>query len=386
MRCGHVAAMQIDHFMYAVSSLDEGDAWAASVFDAEPAAGGAHVGLGTRNALLSLGHTYLELIAPDPEQDIAGTQGERFAALAAPGLVTWAARGDLGAAAQTLQAEGIRASGPHRTQRATPGGGLLIWDLLFHGSEELGGLLPFCIDWLECPHPSGVNPVGGQLEGVTLALQDPAPQCAHRTWRRRRRGLRRRAVDVGRGGLCQRAGDAHDDGRDPCRTFRPLNPFLARLGYADTDRVVITHADDMGFCHAATAECLQSDATSCASVLVNAPWFPEAERLCRDNPGFDVGVHLTLTSEYDGIRWSALSATDRATGMLDDEGYLWRTVAEAVANVPPEAAKAEMRAQIDRALAAGIDVTHIDTHMGTVVHPRYLLDYLDLAREYAVPA
>tara|TARA_B100000676_G_scaffold43849_1_gene42133 strand:- start:63 stop:710 length:648 start_codon:yes stop_codon:yes gene_type:complete len=167
--------MQIDHFMYAVSSLDEGVAWAASVFDAEPAAGGAHVGLGTRNALLSLGHTYLELIAPDPEQDIAGTQGERFAALAAPGLVTWAARGDLGAAAQTLQAEGIRASGPHRTQRATPDGGLPIWDLLFHGSEELGGLLPFCIDWLECPHPSGVNPVGGQLEDVTLALPDPAP-------------------------------------------------------------------------------------------------------------------------------------------------------------------------------------------------------------------
>ena len=168
-----------------------------------------------------------------------------------------------------------------------------------------------------------------------------------------------------------------------------MNPFLARLGYADTDRVLITHADDMGFCHAAnaaTAECLQSGATSCASVLVNAPWFPEAARLCRDNPGFDVGVHLTLTSEYDGIRWSALSATDRATGMLDDEGYLWRTVAEAVANVPPEAAKAEMRAQIDRALAAGIDVTHIDTHMGTVVHPRYLQDYLDLAREYAVPA
>ena len=165
-----------------------------------------------------------------------------------------------------------------------------------------------------------------------------------------------------------------------------MNPFLARLGYADSDRVLITHADDMGFCHAATAECLQSGATSCASVLVNAPWFPEAERLCRDNPGFDVGVHLTLTSEYDGIRWSALSATDRATGMLDDEGYLWRTVAEAVANVPPEAAKAEMRAQIDRALAAGIDVTHIDTHMGTVVHPRHLQDYLDLAREYAVPA
>ena len=173
-----------------------------------------------------------------------------------------------------------------------------------------------------------------------------------------------------------------------------MNPFLAKLFFDETDfgeadRVLITHADDFGFCHAAnaaTAECLASGASSCASVLVNAPWFPEAARLCRENPRFDVGVHLTLTSEYDGLRWSAVSTRDATAGLHDEEGYLWRTVVDALTHVPPEVARAEMRAQLEIALEAGIDVTHIDTHMGTVVHPRYLLDYLDLAREFEVPA
>lgn len=168
-----------------------------------------------------------------------------------------------------------------------------------------------------------------------------------------------------------------------------MNPFLERLGFDAEDRVLITHADDFGFCHAAnvaTAECLASGATSSASVIVNAPWFAEAARLCREQPGFDVGVHLTLTSEYDDLRWPALSTRDKASGLMDAEGYLWRSVAEAVAHIEPGPAAGEMRAQIDMALEAGIDVTHIDTHMGTVVHPRFLPDYLSLAREYGVPA
>lgn len=168
-----------------------------------------------------------------------------------------------------------------------------------------------------------------------------------------------------------------------------MNPFLARLGFTETDRVLITHIDDMGFCHAAnqaSLACLTSGAASCASVIVNAPWFREAVQICVEHPEFDVGVHLTLTAEYPTFRWSALSSRDPATGLLDKEGYLWHSREDAIRHVTAEAAKTEMRAQIDTALEAGIDVTHIDTHMGSVVHPKFLASYLSLADEYGVPA
>nr|MCH9786077.1 polysaccharide deacetylase family protein [Gammaproteobacteria bacterium] len=155
------------------------------------------------------------------------------------------------------------------------------------------------------------------------------------------------------------------------------------------DRVLILHIDDMGFCHAANAAslaCLTEGSATCASILVNGPWFQEAVQMAKANPQLDLGVHLTLTAEYPTYRWPALSSRDPETGLLDADGYLWATREDAVRKVSVAAAEGEMRAQIDGALAAGIDVTHIDTHMGSVVHPKFLGSYLRLAHEYGVPA
>lgn len=168
-----------------------------------------------------------------------------------------------------------------------------------------------------------------------------------------------------------------------------MNVFLKKMGYSETDKVLITHIDDIGFCHGsnvASFECLDAGAASSGSVLVNAPWFLETAEICRENPHYDMGVHLTLTCEYDHYRWPPLSSVDPSTGLLDGEGYLWRTSREAVKNVTEAAAYTEMRAQIEKALEHGIDVTHIDTHMGTVVHPKFIVSYLKLAEEFAVPA
>lgn len=164
----------IDHFMYAVPSLDEGMEWAAATFDAAPAYGGEHVGLGTRNALLSLGDTYLEIIAPDPAQDLAGTMGERFANLQSGALVTWAARGDLHDIAARLKNHSISCRGPHRTERNTATGELLVWELLFPIAPQFGPRMPFFIDWLACPHPAATNPAGGQFQQLTLYAPEPA--------------------------------------------------------------------------------------------------------------------------------------------------------------------------------------------------------------------
>ncbi len=161
------------------------------------------------------------------------------------------------------------------------------------------------------------------------------------------------------------------------------------MGYGPEDRVLITHIDDIGFSHAsnvASFECLDVGAASCGSIMTAAPWFREAVDRVKENPSYDVGVHLTFTCEYPHFRWPAVSTRDPATGLLDSEGYLWHTREDAVRHVLAEAGEIEMRAQIELALETGIEITHIDTHMGSVVHPKFLKDYLALANEYGVPA
>ncbi len=162
--------MKIDHFMYAVADLDEGLAWAEDFFGVAPALGGAHEGLGTRNALLSLSDTYLEIIAPDPAQSVENQMVERMAKLTAGGLVTWAAEGDLAVTKGLLEEAGISSAGPAETRRRTADGGLLIWDLLFPQGGGYG--MPFFIDWRESPHPAATTPVGGKLVSFGISTPD----------------------------------------------------------------------------------------------------------------------------------------------------------------------------------------------------------------------
>lgn len=168
------------------------------------------------------------------------------------------------------------------------------------------------------------------------------------------------------------------------------NPTLIeKLGFKATDKVVIFHIDDIGFSHAsnvASFECLDFGVASCGSVIAPAAWFLEAAKICRNNPKYDIGVHLTLTCEYELYKWRSLSSVNLNSGLLDAEKSLWRTMEKAVEKVTVEAAKAEMRAQIQYVLENGIDITHIDPHMGSVMHPKFIQSYLMLAHEFRIPA
>ncbi|MFX1411296.1 MAG: polysaccharide deacetylase family protein [Promethearchaeota archaeon] len=164
--------------------------------------------------------------------------------------------------------------------------------------------------------------------------------------------------------------------------------IIEKLGYEATDKVVIFHIDDIGFSHAsnvASFECLDFGIASCGAIITPAPWFLEVASIYKENPKYDLGVHLTLTCEYDLYRWRALSSVDPKTGLLDSEKSLWKTSEEAIAHVNPEAAEIELRCQIQLALDNGIDITHIDPHMATVVHPKFIRSYLNLAKEFEIP-
>ena len=167
-----------------------------------------------------------------------------------------------------------------------------------------------------------------------------------------------------------------------------MSPTLDRLGFPPGARVVIAHADDLGMCAAADAafeSILDAGVVACGSVMVPCPWFRHLAALARRHPEADIGVHITLTSEWEGYRWGPISTRDPSSGLLAEQGYLWRDLAGLHAHMHPAAAAAEMLAQVERALEADIDVTHIDTHMGAIAHPALLGAYVDLGRRFRLP-
>jgi len=166
------------------------------------------------------------------------------------------------------------------------------------------------------------------------------------------------------------------------------NPALRRLGFAENDRVVIIHADDIGMCQAsvtAFAELAAFGLISSGAVMVPCAWFPTAAAGSRAQPSDDLGVHLTLTCEWDAYRWAPISTCDHESGMIDAEGYFYRTTELAQTHGRPDAVARELAAQVERALAAGMRPTHVDTHMGAVYSAAFLPAYLDVARRYRLP-
>ena len=160
---------------------------------------------------------------------------------------------------------------------------------------------------------------------------------------------------------------------------------LERLGFAPGARVVVIHVDDVGMCEAANAgaRLALGDAATSGSVMVPCPAFARAAALARERPDLDLGVHLTLNSEFEGYRWGPVRG-DVPT-LCAPDGSLWPSPAETIEHADPGEVERELRAQVERALDAGIDVTHLDSHMGTVFHLRFIDVYARLARAFRVP-
>ena len=169
--------------------------------------------------------------------------------------------------------------------------------------------------------------------------------------------------------------------------MRP-NPALRKLGFADSDRVAIIHADDIGMCQAtltAFAELLDFGLVSCGAAMTPCPWFPSVAAYAATHPNADIGVHLTLNCEYSTYRWGPVSTRDPASGLLDADGCFFRHPADTQRHADPAAVRTELGAQVARALAAGIDVSHVDTHMGTVAHRKFAAGYVETALAHRLP-
>lgn len=166
------------------------------------------------------------------------------------------------------------------------------------------------------------------------------------------------------------------------------NPFLKKLGFSDKDRAVIIHTDDIGMCHAsvqAFKDLWEFGTITSGAVMVPCPWFPAVAQMCRENPEIDMGVHATLNAEWESYRWGPVSTREPASGLLDADGYFNQWHQAVYDNAKPEAVAVEVDAQIERALAAGIDVTHVDSHMGTIMNPLFIQSYIQAAASRLLP-
>jgi predicted glycoside hydrolase/deacetylase ChbG (UPF0249 family) len=167
------------------------------------------------------------------------------------------------------------------------------------------------------------------------------------------------------------------------------NPILRELGFSEADRVVIIHADDIGMCQAGVAamdDLWNAGIVSSMAAMAVAPWFPAAAQYCRAHPAADMGLHFTVNCEWDSYRWGPIASRLRAGGLLDEEGYFPRRSETVQRNGKAAAVRAELTAQIKRAQTAGIDLTHVDSHMGTVWHPKFLPDYVRIPERHGLPS
>jgi predicted glycoside hydrolase/deacetylase ChbG (UPF0249 family) len=162
-----------------------------------------------------------------------------------------------------------------------------------------------------------------------------------------------------------------------------------RLGYPADSKLLIIHADDLAVAHSvddASFTSLESGAVTSASIMVPCPWLTEVAAWAASHPDADLGLHLTLTSEWKTYRWGPVAPRDQVATLLNPEGYLWPEVAPVAQHASPEDVEREIRAQVNRAIQMGIHPTHLDMHMGTLAARQdYYAALVKVGHEYRLP-
>jgi predicted glycoside hydrolase/deacetylase ChbG (UPF0249 family) len=162
-----------------------------------------------------------------------------------------------------------------------------------------------------------------------------------------------------------------------------VSELAERLGYDSDTRLVILSCDDLGSCHAANMgvySALRDGVATCASVMIPAPWSRHAALMYR---GEDVGVHLTLNAEHPAYRWGPIT---HAPSLLSGDGGFPREIDDLWEHADPAEVLRECRAQIERAILWGFDVTHLAPHLSAItLRPEFFDVYLDLAVEFDLP-
>ena len=160
-------------------------------------------------------------------------------------------------------------------------------------------------------------------------------------------------------------------------------------GYDPNAKLLIVHADDMGLSHStniAVMQAFRKGAITSGSIMVPCPWFPEIAEFAKKNPKLDIGIHLTLTSEWDQYFFGGVSSSNAISNLLNKNGYFYPSVEEFAKHANAAEVEREIRAQIEKALAFGIKPSHLDNHMGSILaSPEYYQILLNIGKAYKLP-
>ncbi|MEO8405577.1 MAG: polysaccharide deacetylase family protein [Chitinophagaceae bacterium] len=180
-----------------------------------------------------------------------------------------------------------------------------------------------------------------------------------------------------------------------CFLFVCNNVLLAqqtiqeKLGYPKDAKLLIIHGDDLGVSHSeneATEEAMEKGSVRSASIMVPTPWLSEIAAYARTHPTADFGLHLTLTSEWSYYKWGPVAGKSVVPGLVNQHGYFYSSVDSLDKTATVAEVETELRAQIEKAKGLGIDVTHLDSHMGALFNKKEFRDvYIKLGREYKIP-
>lgn len=162
-----------------------------------------------------------------------------------------------------------------------------------------------------------------------------------------------------------------------------------RLGHPKEAKLLIIHADDLGVAHSenlASIKALEESPVNSASIMAPCPWFPEITAYAKEHSTLDFGLHLTLTSEWKYYKWGPVTSRDSVASLVDDNGYFHSLVPTFASRAKVLEVEIELRNQIKMAYRNGIDLTHLDAHMGAAVStPEFTAVYLKMGKEFNLP-
>jgi len=171
--------------------------------------------------------------------------------------------------------------------------------------------------------------------------------------------------------------------------FLADQPLNVRLGYPADSKLLIINADDLAMAHsenAASFTALDQKLVTSATVMVPAPWFGEVAAYARTHPDADLGLHLTLTAEWQTFRWGPVTPRTLVPSLVGPDGFFYSTTEEFARHAKVEEVETEVRAQIERAKSMGLDPTHLDAHMHALYATPQLFAVLQkVARDYRLP-